>query len=130
MSESGDTPPSSSSSSSAVAVQQHEPIGKKEQIPNLIAVKESILLIITKKIDILSDELLALKKIPKADRDVELLAATEEVLADRKAERNRLIAEIADHKKDLRELQEGSSSSKGITNIFLYFVVFTTHILV
>ncbi len=120
MSESGDTPPFSSS---AVAVQQHEPIGKKEQIPDLIADKESTLFIITKKIDILSDELLALKKIPKADRDVELLAATEEVLADRKAERNRLIAEIADHKKDLRKLQEGSSSSKGITNYYIFFIL-------
>ncbi len=119
MSTSRDSP----SSSSSAPAKRHKPMDRDEEIATLkglIAEKEATLSSITDKIAILSDKRLALMRVPKADRDAELLKATEEELARADKTEARLSAEIAEHKAELKELNAASTSLSALpTGIYM-----------
>ncbi len=105
MSESRDSP----SSSSSAPTKRLKRMDRDERIAYLegeIMESRAKLSSISNKIDILSDEHLALMKIPKPDRDVELVAATEKALADKTKDKDRLIADIAKLEAELEKLRE------------------------
>ncbi len=100
------------SSSSAAPAKRLKPMDREERIGYLefeIAENRATLSNITKMIEILSDKHLALMKVPKADRDVELLAVTEKALAHENKYKDLLIADITKHEAELQKLREQPS---------------------
>ena len=81
-------------------------------------------------IRILSGERLALMRVPKADRDAELLKATEEELARAEKTEARLIAEIAELKGSLASASTATVSAGTVyistdLNLFLIFFIYS-----
>ncbi len=96
MSASRDAP----SSSSSAPAKRYRPMDREERIGYLeyeIAENRATLSSITSDIRSLTDEPLALMKVPMADRDVELQTKIEVALVEQKKDKFRLIADIAKH---------------------------------
>ena len=74
----------------------------KETIKN----KDADVVSLSKKIDSLFDEQLAIRRKPEASsRDIALLDSIEKVIADMREDKKRLVAEIAKHEAELSELK-------------------------
>ena len=73
----------------------------KETIKN----KDADLVSLSKKIDSLVDEQLAIRRLPEASRDIALLDSIEKVIPKMRIREDRLVAEIAKHEAELSELK-------------------------
>ncbi len=62
--------------------------------------------VLSKEIAALVVEQLAIRRIPEASRDIQLLVSIEEAIADMRNERDRLVAEIADLKTKMSQLEK------------------------
>ena len=99
---------SASTKSSDTPSKRHKPINRDEEIACLketIKNKDADLVSLSKKIDSLVDEQLAIRRLPEASRDIALLDSIEKVIPDMKEDKKRLVAEIAKHEAELSELK-------------------------
>ena len=83
---------------------RRKPIDRDERMANLeemIKNKDVAVMNLSKKIDSLEDEQLAIRRIPEASRDSQLLFSIEEVIADMKKREARLVADVAKHETEL-----------------------------
>ena len=106
--DSADLDTSASAKSSDTQSKRHKPINRDEEIACLketIKNKDADLVSLSKKIDSLVDEQLAIRRLPEASRDIALLDSIEKVIPKMRIREDRLVAEIAKHEAELSELK-------------------------
>ncbi len=95
-------------SSSDTKAKRHKPMDRDEEIACLketIKNKDADLRGLSKEIAALVVEQLAIRRIPEASRDIQLLVSIEEVITDMRKREDRLVAEVAKHEAELSELK-------------------------
>ncbi len=106
--DSADFDTSASALSSDTQSKRHKSMDRDEEIACLIETiknKDADLVSLSKKIDSLVDEQLAIRRLPEASRDIELLDSIVKVIPDMKEDKKRLVAEIADLKTEMIQLK-------------------------
>ena len=107
-SHSADFDTSASTKSSDTPSKRRKPMDRDEEIACLketIENKDADLVSLSKKIDSLVDEQLAIRRLPEASRDIALLDSIEKVIPNMRIREDRLVAEIAKHEAELSELR-------------------------
>ena len=88
-------------------IKKYKPVDRDVEIRSLkdtIKNKDVALMSLSRKIESLADERRALLKLPVSSRNGPLLKEIEEDVSDMKKREARLVAEIAEHKAELRQL--------------------------
>ena len=87
---------------------RRKPIDRDERMADLeemIKNKDVAVMNLSKEVAALFVEQLAIRRIPEASRDSQLLFSIEEVIANKRIDKARLVAEIAKHEVELSELK-------------------------
>ena len=87
---------------------RHKPIDRDEKMANLeemIKNKDVAVMNLSKELAALFVEQLAIRRIPEASRDSQLLFSIEEVIANKRIDKARLVAEVDELKMELKELK-------------------------